>query len=110
MHIDTGETTLEHLLPLYESVGWAAYTRDPQALARAVAHSTWVARAWDGSRLIGLARALSDEVAIAYLQDVLVHPEYQRHGVGRALVVACAERFAHVRMHVLMTDDEPRQL
>ena len=51
----------------------------------------------------------SDDVSICYLQDILIHPEFQRHGIGRKMLSNCLERFAHVRMKVLITDDEERQ-
>jgi GNAT superfamily N-acetyltransferase len=97
------------ILALYEAVGWTAYTRDPDGLARAVAASSWVATARDDGALIGLVRVLSDDVAIAWLQDVLVHPSAQRSGVGAALVRAALDRYAHVRTFALMTDDRPEQ-
>jgi len=100
---------LPDLLTLYEAVGWTAYTRQPSSLAQAIASSTFVVTAWEGDRLVGLARCLSDEVAICYLQDVLVHPDFQGAGVGRQLMTSCLERFAAVRTHLLLTDDEPRQ-
>ena len=99
----------DELVALYDSVDWRAYTADPDGLDRAVHASTWVRTAWDGERPIGLARALSDDVAIAYLQDLLVAPDAQRTGVGRALMDAFLERFAHVRMRALLTDLEERQ-
>ncbi|TLM81532.1 MAG: GNAT family N-acetyltransferase [Actinobacteria bacterium] len=101
---------LEAVVALYDSVGWAAYTRDPAGLQTALRNSTFVVTAWRDSQLIGLARAFSDDVAIAYLQDILVQPEFQRGGVGRRLVQACLERFAHVRALVLLTDDSTAQL
>ena len=97
------------LVALYDSVGWTAYTRDPDSLERAVHNSTWVATAWDAGELVGLIRVLSDDVSIAWLQDVLVRPDHQRAGVGRQLARAALERFDHVRSFSLMTDDEPRQ-
>lgn len=42
------------LLALYGSVGWLAYTRDPDALARAVGDATWVCAAWRGPDLRAL--------------------------------------------------------
>jgi GNAT superfamily N-acetyltransferase len=99
----------EELVALYQSVGWTAYTRDPDALERAVAASTWVAAARGDGALIGLIRVLSDDVAIALVQDLLVRPDHQRTGVGRGLLRQALARFDHVRSIALITDDEPRQ-
>ncbi len=104
------ELGTEELVELYSSVGWDAYTDDPEGLTRAVCSSTYIVTARKDSALIGLARVISDEVSIAYLQDVLVDSGFQGSGVGRALMEACMERFAHVRAFVLMTDDSSRQL
>ncbi len=60
-------------------------------------------------RLVGLARAVSDGATICYLQDVLVMPDEQRHGIGHALVRAILDRYASVRQKILLTDDEPGQ-
>ncbi|GAA5157388.1 N-acetyltransferase [Ornithinimicrobium tianjinense] len=99
----------EELVELYTAVGWSAYTDDPDTLEEAVRNSTRVVTARYGDQLLGLARVISDGASIAYLQDVLVRPELQREGVGRSLVLAALEPFAHVRQKVLLTDDEPRQ-
>jgi GNAT superfamily N-acetyltransferase len=101
----------DELAALYDAVGWTAYTRDPESLMTAIANSTFVVTARDerGS-LIGLARGLSDDVSVFYLQDILVRPERQRQGVGRSLLHACLQRFAHVRQKILLTDDDPGQL
>lgn len=110
--LSTGsDVPVEQLVELYNSVGWLAYTNDEQRpnLLKAIQNSTHVVTAWDGDKLVGLARCLSDDVSICYLQDILIHPEYQRLGIGRKLLLNCLERFAHVRMKVLITDDEERQ-
>jgi GNAT superfamily N-acetyltransferase len=98
------------LLSLYESVGWTAYTRDPQLLTRAVRSSSFVvtARTEEGG-LVGLARAISDDATICYLQDILVRPTFQGTGIGRALVEHVSARYQHVRQTVLVTDNEPGQ-
>jgi len=95
------------VMALYESVGWTAYTAAPTRLGSAVAGSAFVATVWDGGQLVGLARAISDGHTIAYLQDVVVHPEHQRRGHGRQLVQAWLDHYADVRQLVLMTDDQP---
>jgi GNAT superfamily N-acetyltransferase len=96
------------LLSLYESVGWTAYTRDPELLTRAVRSSSFVvtARTEEGG-LVGLARAISDDATICYLQDILVRPTFQGTGIGRALVEHVSSRYQQVRQTVLITDNEP---
>jgi GNAT superfamily N-acetyltransferase len=102
-------TEIDELLTLYDAVGWSAYTKTPTLLGAAVAGSSYVVAARRGERLVGLARAISDDATICYLQDVLVLPEEQRGGVGRALVQAVLQRYRTVRQKVLLTDDEPDQ-
>ncbi|MFB9990630.1 GNAT family N-acetyltransferase [Deinococcus oregonensis] len=102
---------LPELLTLYASVGWTAYTRDPVALERAVQQSgfVWTARE-EGGPLLGLVRGVTDDVSILFVQDILVHPDAQRRGIGRTLMTAVLERYAHVRQMALLTDDGPEQL
>ena len=99
----------DELAELYEAVGWVAYTRDLDALDRALQGSSLVVTARRDGRLVGLARIVSDGATIAYLQDILVRPEEQRGGVGRRLVTAALAPFESVRQKVLLTDDDPGQ-
>ncbi|GGL73957.1 GNAT family N-acetyltransferase [Glutamicibacter protophormiae] len=100
----------DELLGLYDAVGWTAYTQDPQRLEAAIAASLSVATARAAGRLVGLARIVGDGLTIAYLQDLLVAPEYQRAGVGSELFRLAFLPYDEVRQKVLITDDEPRQL
>ncbi len=101
---------IAELVDLYTAVGWLIYASDPDGLARAVDRSTYVVTARDDDgELVGLARCLSDDVSIMYLQDVLIHPEHRRRSLGTILVGACLRKFDHVRQKVLLTDDEEGQ-
>ena len=99
----------QELVDLYTSVGWIRYVQEPDELHEAVMRSTYVVIARRNDQLIGLARCLSDEVSIAYVQDILVRPEFQQQGVGRRLMEAVLNRFESVRQIGLLTDDEDRQ-
>ncbi len=99
----------DQLMQLYGILGWTAYTDHPEKLEKAVQSSSYVATAWSDGKLIGLARTLSDETTIMYLQDILVVPVYQRSGIGRKLLEMCLKRYEHVRQRVLLTDDRPQQ-
>ena len=78
--------------------------RSPAALRRSFEQSEHVAIAWDGDRVVGMARLLSDGVCNAYLLDVWTASSHRRRGVGRAMVEALGG--AVPGQHVgLQTDD-----
>jgi GNAT superfamily N-acetyltransferase len=100
----------DELVALYDAVGWAAYTRDPEALTASIAGSHSVLTARDAAgRLLGLVRTVSDGVTIVYVQDVLVVPSAHRLGIGGALLDTVLHRYSHVRQAVLLTDAEAGQ-
>ncbi len=99
----------DELVKLYDAVGWTLYTGDPAALRRAIEQSSYVAVIRGDGGLVGLVRGMSDDVSILYIQDLLVHPDRQGEGLGRALLDHIVDRYAHVRQKVLLTDDEQRQ-
>jgi len=58
--------------------------------------------AWDGDRLVGIARTLTDFSYVAYLADLAVHAGYQRRGIGRRLVAETKQRLGRECMVVLL--------
>jgi len=58
---------------------------DLAAAATALTRTTNIG-AWDGERLVGAVRILTDGYFFATVPEVLVDPEYQRRGIGRALM------------------------
>ena len=52
--------------------------------------------AWDGDRLVAFARALSDGHFNAYVEDVMVHEEYRRQGVGKRVVSLLLEELEDI--------------
>ena len=103
------EISFEKIINLYKQVGWSAYTNDPSMLKKALTNSTYLVILTEDSQLIGLARSISDDVSIHYLQDIIVSPQYQGKGFGKQLLEKCLERFSHVRTHMILTDNEERQ-
>jgi GNAT superfamily N-acetyltransferase len=99
----------DELLDLYGAVGWTSYTRDLDLLVAALEGSHAVLTARVDGALVGLVRTVSDGATIVYVEDVLVRPEHQRTGVGRALLAEVLRRYDHVRQTVLLTDAEPGQ-
>lgn len=59
--------------------------------------------AWDGVRLVGIARTLTDFTYCAYLADLAVDVDYQRSGIGRALIAETRARLQPECMIVLLS-------
>ncbi|MFI5640798.1 GNAT family N-acetyltransferase [Streptomyces goshikiensis] len=97
----------EEVLGLYRSVEWEGYTGDVDRLCRGLVNSHLVITARDASgALRGLARTISDDEHICYVQDVVVDPAHHRQGIGRALVEHLVRRYSHCRFFLLSTDHE----
>ena len=66
--------------------------------------------AYEDEVLAGLVRVVGDGATIVLVQDLLVAPEYQRKGIGRALLQAVLDRYRAVRQLQLVTDDTEKTL
>lgn len=77
---------LQDAAVLYRLTGWIDPQEDGAFINRAVAGSFLAAGFFDGERLAGFGRVLSDGVSDAYIQDVVVHPDYRNRGIGSAIV------------------------
>lgn len=98
------------ILHLYASVGWTAYTDQPEVLRKGYENSLLTLAAYEGEQLLGIIRAVGDGHTIVFVQDMLVAPEYQRKGIGTALLRAILDRYSHVRQIELATDNTPKTI
>jgi GNAT superfamily N-acetyltransferase len=73
---------------LYIELGWGTPARYSAArMKRSLAHCDIVVSARNGAgELVGIARALSDFALETKILDMVIVPEYQRQGVGRAMM------------------------
>lgn len=93
------------LVRLYDSVGWSAYTNQPELLKQAIDQSLWICTLFDQDKLIGLIRVVGDGLTIVYVQDILIDPAYQHKGLGSQLLQEVLNKFKDVRQVLLMSDD-----
>ena len=68
---------------LRQAVGWNRMERD---LSDPRLTTTLQLCAFEENHLIGYAQVISNQVTDAYIQDVMVHPDYQRQGIGTQLM------------------------
>ena len=95
----------QEILPLYESVGWINYTKNPRMLKDAYLHSLRTYAAYVDNKLVGVIRVVGDGFSVVFVQDLLVYPEYQGQGIGTALLKKIMEEYHGVYQLHLLTDN-----
>jgi ribosomal protein S18 acetylase RimI-like enzyme len=66
------------------AVGWPE--RETLVIQKAFENSFAVAFVYQNDKLIGFGRAISDGVLQAAIYDVVIHPDYQKHGIGQRIM------------------------
>jgi ribosomal protein S18 acetylase RimI-like enzyme len=74
-------------------------------IRRAFGQSSHVCFAYQGSRLVGASRALTDGEYHALIYDVVVHPDCQRQGIGSAMMDALLARLPVWRVMLVADHD-----
>ena len=79
---------LDAVIELYRAstLGERRPIGDRQRMAAMLKNANLVISAWDGSLIVGIARALSDFCYITYLSDLAVRVSHQRKGIGKELI------------------------
>jgi GNAT superfamily N-acetyltransferase len=106
---DRARVDIGQLLALYHLTYWAK-GRTADQVARALEHSHPVITAWDGPKLVGFTRVISDRTYRATIWDVIVAESHQKHGIGRQMMRRVLEHpdLKTVTMFVLLTKDRHR--
>lgn len=73
------------LIRLFNQAPWAKGRTEADAKLM-LANTDLFVCAWDGERLVGFGRALTDYVYRASIWDIVVDKAYQRQGIGTELV------------------------
>ena len=100
----------KEILDLYGSVGWTNYTNRPEMLRKAYEHSLKTYGAYVEDRLVGIIRVVGDGYSVVFIQDLLIYPEYQRQGIGTALLKYILEEYRDVYQKHLLTDNTDRTI
>lgn len=59
---------------------------ESERIKKMLEHGNILVTAWDGEKLVGVSRALSDFAFCCYLSDLAVDESYQRKGIGKRLI------------------------
>ncbi|WP_367871997.1 GNAT family N-acetyltransferase [Luteolibacter sp. Populi] len=59
---------------------------DRECMEGMLRHANLLCTAWDGTKLVGAARSVTDFHYCCYLSDLAVDRDYQKQGIGRELI------------------------
>lgn len=92
------EWDIGELVGLYKAGGWWLKEHDPAHIPGLVrgSYAFAVATVGDSGPAVGMGRVISDGIADAYIQDLVVLPQWRGRGVGRMIVRALL-RFCYSR-------------
>lgn len=90
---------------LFKSINWFS-ANFSERLHKALLNSQTVVTAWDGDKLVGLARALDDSEMVAFIHYVLVDPEYQGHHIASGLISMIKEKYKDYLYIDVMPEDK----
>jgi len=80
----TNSVSSEDCDKLRDSAGWPKM--HPDQIKTGLENSAFTVAAKDGEATVGMARVVSDGGYVVFIVDVLVLPEYQRKGIGKAMI------------------------
>ena len=95
---------LDQVIELYHAstLGERRPVDDRKIMADMIRHANLVVTAWDGERLVGIARTLTDFSYVGYLADLAVPETYQRRGIGVELIKRTRDKLGPRSMLVLL--------
>jgi GNAT superfamily N-acetyltransferase len=88
-YFENNQLTKEEVISLFKSVGW---NKNPDDIIPAFNKSHYVT-CYDKDKLIAFARAISDDYYYTNIFDVIVHPHYQKQGIGKQLILRILEKY-----------------
>jgi GNAT superfamily N-acetyltransferase len=93
------------VITIYKGNGWSSAEK-PEQLLSALRNSHTLVTARIEGRLVGLGNAISDGHLVVYFPHLLVHPDFQRRGIGRGLMGALLERYRGFHQLMLTSDGD----
>lgn len=97
---------IESVKDIYRKESWTAYLKDDEKLIQAFDNSLYILGAFDDNKLIGFVRCVGDGEHVLLVQDLIIDKEYQKRGIGSHLFKTIMQKYADVRMFLVVTDLE----
>ena len=91
--------SLDGFWVLFNTTGWnKEYQISMDDLAVVIRHSRFIVAAYEGDRLVGFGRIVTDGVMHAMVYDLITDPGYQGRGVGSEVLRRLMEKCQQARI------------
>lgn len=102
-YIENNSVQAKTIADLREAVGWNRMECVYENL-----DSYYHISVYDNERLVGYIDSVSNGATDAYIQDLMVHPDYQRRGVGTELMnrMIAALKQRHIYMITVVFEED----
>ncbi len=97
------EIETEEVIEIYKANDWSSAEK-PELLIPALRNSDSLVTARISGKLVGIGNALSDGCLVVYYPHLLVHPEYQGQGIGRAMMKCLQQKYKSFHQQILVAD------
>jgi GNAT superfamily N-acetyltransferase len=98
--------TAEMVAAVFRSSGIRRPVDDLVRVQKMLDHADLTITVWDGERLVGIGRALTDFSCCCYLSDMAVDRDYQHQGIGRAMISSIRDHLGSEVMLLLLSAPE----
>ena len=95
----------KELITLYEANAWSS-AKKPKELLAALQNSHTLVVARISGKLVGIGNAISDGYLVVYYPHMLVHPDFQGRGIGRAMMEAMQTVYGSFHQQMLTADGD----
>jgi ribosomal protein S18 acetylase RimI-like enzyme len=93
------------VINLYRLNQWSSADK-PEQLMKALRNSHSLVTARIEGRLVGIGNAISDGYLVVYYPHMLVHPKFQRQGIGRQMMKVLQKIYSGFHQQMLTADNE----
>jgi GNAT superfamily N-acetyltransferase len=100
------EINAEELSSVFRASGIKRPVDDLPRLGRMIDHADILISAWDGIKLVGIARAITDFSYCCYLSDLAVDKNYQKNGIGKELIALLKDELGEEVALLLLASQE----
>jgi len=99
------DVKVDEIIELYKVNNWSSAEK-PIALYKALINSHSLISARHKDKLVGIGNAISDGYLVVYYPHLLVHPNYQRKGIGQMIMDKMQGKYKDFHMQMLTADGE----